>query len=280
MKYERNGINVIYENRDQDGLMLHDYIEQKFDPDGGRFDYGQEQVTKDLHSQTYMGKWTGEIISRLCLKITSLPDSALGILSTRVFELDPESARLRITQTMKNISDKSTDYFFWGRTLVKPEGKLFMPINPESRFPDKWGRYIWGDPEIFESDPEDPGVEIKNGIFSLIPQKAGNEKYGTDSHKGWMAYGYKSLMFIKKYEYFPNQKYTEKYGLTNILYTNKLFAEMEPVSPAALLKPGEIYSYAEDWFLLEYSACQEINFDVIRAREFLGSKLTSGGEKR
>ena len=274
MVYERKGINVIFEDSRQDGLILKDFLEQRFDPDGGRFDYGQEEHTKDLHAITYMGRWTAEIQSEFVLKITSPPDPELGIVSTRVFKLDPGSSRLSITQSMRNISTKTTNYFFWGRTLVKPEGKLFMPVNPKSLYPDKWGRYIWGDPEIFISDPEDPAVEITDNIFSLIPSKAQNEKYGTDSHDGWMAYGYKSLLFIKKYNYFPDSEYTEKYGLTNIFYTNKLFAEMEPVSPAASLKPGEEYSYEENWFLLEYEPCHNISFEVKKAIEFLNREIS------
>ncbi len=270
MVYERNGINVVYENPDQDGLLLKDYLKVGFDPDGGRFDYGQEEITRNIHAGTYMGPWIGTIVNNYCLEINSVEDKDLGILSSRIFSLDPNSSKLRITQTMKNISDKPSEYFFWGRTLVKTGGKLFMPINPESQIPGEWGRYIWGKPEKFENDPNDPGVAITDNIFSLNPEIAGNAKYGNDSRAGWMAYGYKSLLFIKKYGYFPKEVYTEKYGLTNIFYTNKnAFAEMEPISPTAYLKPGEFYSYTEDWFLLEYSPCSETDFNVTKAKLFL-----------
>ena len=66
---------------------------------------------------------------------------------------------------MKNISSETTEYFFWGRTLVKVGGKLIMPINPESVIPGRWGRYIRDDNEKFKTDPEDPGVAIQGNIF-------------------------------------------------------------------------------------------------------------------
>jgi hypothetical protein len=273
MVYERNGINIIYEDPEQDGLLLSDYRNHAFDPDGGRFDYGQEELTKDIHSSTYMGPWKGRMLNKYSLQITSLPDPDLGILSRRIFTLEKNSPRLQVTQIMKNISGKSKEYFFWGRTLVKPKGKLFMPLNPKSQYPDKWGRYIWGDPEVFESDPKDPGVTIKDDIFSLRTDKAGNEKYGSDSHNGWMAYGYKSILFVKRYKYFPDAKYSEKYGQTSIFYTNKLFAEIEPVSPSAFLQPGEEYLYKEDWYLLEYPPCSRPAFDVLKAAEFLQKEI-------
>ncbi len=271
MVYERNGVNPIYEDPKQDGILLQDFEEKSFDPDGGRFDYGQEKVTSKKHNLTYMGKWHGEILDDHSVKLTSQPDSSLGILSIRIFELDSETSRLAITQTMKNISSKSLEYFFWGRTLVKVGGKLMMPLNPDSNIPGKWGRYIWGEQEKFENDPADPGVEIIENIFSLIPSEAGNAKYGTDARDGWMAYGYKGLLFFKKYNFYEDQPYTELYDQTNIFYTNKtLFAEMEPISPTAVLEPGEEYSYTENWYLIEYPPASDNRFDVIEAARVIG----------
>lgn len=279
MRFERNGVNLIYENPEQDGMLLDDFLKLGFDPDGGRFDFGQEHDTKDKHSLTYMGKWHAEQLSDLRLKLTSAPDYELGILSTRIFELDPKSPCLRIIQTMKNISPKPTNYFFWGRTLVKPEGKLIMPLNPDSSLSGQWGRYIWGDPEQFLIDENDKGVCLKDGIFSLIPLNAENEKYGTDSKDGWMAYGYKSILFVKKYDFQPDAEYGELYGLTNIFYTNKRFAEMEPVSALARLSPNEEYSYTEDWYLLDYPECKSNDFDARVCSEYLLKMINDIKEK-
>jgi len=270
MSFERNGINVIYEDSNQDGLLLGDYLEEKFDPDGGRFDYGQEDKTRYLHAQTYMGKWTGKILNSHSLQIASSPDLKLGILSTRTFKLDPNTAHLKVIQTMKNISEAQTDYFFWGRTLVKLGGMLFMPLNPQSKMQGQWGRYVWGNPVVYGNDPDDKGVVVKDNIFSLDPETASWEKYGNDSQAGWMAYGYKSLLFVKKYRYFPESHYIEHYGQTNVFYTNrKSFAEMEPISPTAFLKPGEEFTYEEDWYLLDYPPCSEKGFDVYTATKFI-----------
>jgi hypothetical protein len=270
MVYERGGINIIYEDSLQDGKLFKEYLEGGVNPDGGRFDYGQEKITRKLHKLTYIGPWEGEIVDEHTLKITSQPDTTLGLLSTRLFRLDPQSSQLTVTQTMENISSETTEYFFWGRTLVKLGGKLFMPLNPESVIPGRWGRYIWGDNESFETDPGDPGVDIQGDIFSLDPVLAGNSKYGTDAKDGWMAYGYKGLLFVKKYEYDETMEYTELYNLTNIFFTNrKKYAEMEPVSPTPFLKPGEKYRYTEKWYLEEYPPANNNQFDVNEARQTL-----------
>lgn len=271
MRYERNGINVIYENRKQDGKMLDDYMKEKFDPDGGRFDIGQEKATRSIHEGTYMGRWHGEIIDEYALKITSMPDQRLGLVLTRTFSLDPESSHLDIQMSMENISDTKKEYFFWGRTLVEPGGKLLMPLNPDSQMDHGWGRYIWGDPVRFECDPDDPGVEIKRHIFSLLPTSAGNEKYGADAREGWMAYGYKGLLFIKRYDQSGDATFCEEYNQTNILYTNKRFAEMEPISPCSSLAPGENTTFTEHWYLEEYPDTENNDFDVLKTAAYIRS---------
>lgn len=268
--FGRKGINLIYEDNRQDGLILEDFQKKKFDPDGGRFDYGPEELTDPVHALTYVGPWKMMGASASILTIESLPDLQLGLRSGRTFRLMKDKPGLQIIQTMHNISDSPLEYFFWGRTLVNTGGKLFMPLNPESIYPDKWGRYIWGNPHRFSSDPEDTGVSLEDGFFNLFPDRAKNEKYGTDNKEGWMAYGYRSLIFLKKYPFYPNGKYTELFGQTGIFYTNRsTFAEMEPISPAALLTPGEEYTFTEEWYLPEYQKAENSGFNTKEAVDFL-----------
>lgn len=273
MRYEINGTNIIYENKNQNGKLLDDYIREGFDPDGGRFDIGQELVTKDLHENTYMGPWTVEITDNYTLEITSVCDLNLGLQLTRTFCLDQESSHLRITFGMKNISKTLKEYFFWGRTLVPVGGKLFMPLNPSSSISCGWGRYIWGNPVQFECDPDDSGVSVQNNVFSLIPSKAANEKYGNDSYEGWMAYGYKGIIFLKTYKQPVKEKYIEHFKQTNIFYTNRVFAEMEPISPVAILKTGDTASFTENWYLINYTDAESPDFDVLKAAKFIRSKF-------
>lgn len=270
MVYERNGVNVIFENNRQDGKLLAEYLKERFDPDGGRFDYGQELLTQKRHSLTYMGSWEAEIIDDYSIQLTSQPDHDLGILSYRTFSLEPNSSQLTIKHKMENISDNESAYFVWGRTLVKLGGKLFIPLNPNSKLKGQWGRYIWGDTIKFINDTEDQGVSLENGFFTLIPSNAKNKKYGTDSEAGWMAYGYKSLLFVKNYGYNPDSEYTEHYGQTSIFYTDKKsFAEMEPIFPVAKLKKGESATFTENWFLEPYSDAESASFDVTKASKFV-----------
>ncbi len=277
MCFERNGTNLIYEDETQNGKLLSDYERTWFDPDGGRFDYGPEKKTAKIHNLSYMGPYSAEIIDGLSLKITSEYDYELGLQTQRFFRLDPGSGRVSIVQTMKNISASIKEYFFWGRTLVKSGGILFTTLNPDSIHPAKWGRYIWGEPLNFKNDPHDRGVETRNGLFALSTTELTNEKYGVDSIDGWMAYAYKGLLLIKSYRHFDLERYGEDFGLKNIFYVKKgVFAEMEPVSPMKKLNPGEEYSYAEDWILLEYLPAGEVEFEAHLAADYIKREIEKG----
>ena len=280
MVFKRNSVNFMWEDENINGKGLGD----SFSPDAGRFDYGPEKEVREIHDITWRGPYTAEIIDDYTLKITSLEDTVMRIQTTRLFELDSVHPYLKITQTMTNISDGNTNYYFWGRTLIPVGGKLFSPVNPESALEDQWVRYIWGDPTTFSSDPDDAGVKIEDSLFTMIPETADNSKYGTDSESGWMAYGYEGMIFLKTYGYYPDENYTVENGLTNIFYrTRDRFAEMEPVSPAANLAPGESYSFVENWYLIDYPPTSANSFDASEASGHIFSYLetydttTSGG---
>jgi hypothetical protein len=280
--FEKKGVNFMWEDQTINGKLLGD----AFQPDAGRFDYGPEQEVMLIHDITWKGPYAAEIIDDYTLEITSLEDTEMGIQTTRLFELDSIRPYLKITQTMTNISDANTNYYFWGRTLIPTGGKLFSPVNPESSLEDKWVRYIWGNPTTFSSDPDDPGVEIDDSLFTMIPEEAANSKYGTDSESGWMAYGYQGMIFLKTYGYYPDETYTVENGLTNLFYRKiGKFAEMEPVSPAMELAPGESYSFVENWYLIDYSPASVNSFDASEASGYIFDYLatydkdsTTGGD--
>lgn len=262
MKFALHGLNMIYEDSSQNRKNYTNFLSERFDPDGGRFDYGPEDITRNLHDLTWMGEWKGEVTSNFSIVLTSQIDQKLGVQTVREFTLDSINACLSIKQTMRNTSDSTTKWFFWGRTLVPAGGKMIVPINPESKYPKGWGKYNWGSHNMpfLTSNVSDPSVSTGRNILLFTPSASTMGKYGTDSHDGWIAYGYKDVLFVKRFKFFPDKNYTEKFGLTIVFYTNgKEFSEMEPVSPQAILAPGETYSFTESWYLFPY---QTLNISI------------------
>ena len=268
--FKKNGVNFMWEDNTINGKTLG----ENFEPDAGRFDYGPEYEVMHIHNITWEGPYSAEIIDEYTIKLTSRKDTKMGIQTTRLFKLDSIMPYLKITQTMTNISDMKTSYYFLGRTLVPAGGKIFAPLNPQSSLAEKWVRYIWGNPNTFSADLEDPGVEINDSIFSIIPNEAGNSKYGTDSESGWMAYGYQGMIFLKTYQHYQQETYIVENGLTDLFYVKPgVFAELEPVSPVAVLDPGQSYSFVENWRLIDYAPASDIKFDVLEATEFVFNYL-------
>ncbi|NEW83790.1 MAG: hypothetical protein GZ094_15685 [Mariniphaga sp.] len=224
------GKSIIYENETQNGRLLNDWQKEWFDPDAGRFDYGPEKITQPIHSHSWMGKWNPEITGNYSLKLTSMADSALGLQSDREFVLNSDSAILTIHQTARNISDKNLVRHFWGRTLLKPNGVLWMPLHPESRFENGWGRFLWNPDRIKPNPATDGRIQISKNNFRFYATGK-TIKGGTNSPKGWMAYVLDNLVFVKQFRVYPDEDYSGSDHMTTIFYSNGKFVELDPCSP-------------------------------------------------
>ncbi|HEY5499662.1 MAG TPA: hypothetical protein VIK20_04685 [Bacteroidales bacterium] len=248
LSFSLNGKNVIYENQEQNGKLLRDWEKERFDPDAGRFDFGPEHITQPIHDKTWMGEWKAEIIDKQTLRLTSIPDTLLGLECIREFKLHADSAILTISQTAINITDKSLIRHFWGRTLVKPGGTLFVPISPKSRFKCGWGRFLWNPNRIESPHEVDERVKVMPKIFTF--HAVGKTlKGGTDATYGWMAYAVDDLVFLKQFKVNKNLDYSGSDYMTGIFYSNGKFCELEPCSPTYTLIPGDSIGFSEIWRL-------------------------------
>jgi hypothetical protein len=277
LAYKLLGINMIFENFNLDGKTIDNY---PFDPDGGRFDYGPEGITSSIHDLTWIGAWTAEITGDFSVRLTSQDDPQLGLRSIREFVLDSISSHLLIRQTMINISQSSTDWFFWGRTLIPLGGKILIPLHNDSMYPYRWGKYVKNPWHFDYLNPSDDNVMLHDSILSYKAIATGKSgKFGVDADDGWMAYGYQGILFVKKFLYDPEGVYASDSAQTITWYTNgNTFSELEPYSPLALLQPGESYTFDEHWWLFSYSPAFNIDFDVKEAVTFIiqHTKMTTG----
>jgi len=139
LEYALQGTNVLQLDPKQEGWIAAP-DKPKIDPWGGRFDIGPEKVIP-RHSDLWCGPWQSEIIGARKAKLTSLPDPATGVQLVREFELAADSSRLHCTQIIKNISDTTKNWCHWSRTFGEGGGICVVPLNPESRFPEKYISY-------------------------------------------------------------------------------------------------------------------------------------------
>ena len=273
LNYALNGRNILFRDPAVDGDKL--VPGKRAHLDAGRLDIGPE--THPTHKipprpVLWSGQWAAQVCGPLSLRLTSQECPSTGVQITRLFELSPDSSHLLVRQTMTNVSDKTTYWCFWSRTLAKGGGICMAPINPKSKFPKGYARYIWGrDRRIETVNPEGPRIKVVGDLVTLEAIGEESLKIGMDSSAQWMAYACDGLLFVKRFRYFPDGEYTDALGFSVAIYLNDRMCELEPISPQAILKPGESYTFDEEWWLFDYPAGDQRPLDFAKIKQFVAA---------
>lgn len=265
LEYSLNGKNAIYLDREQDGWT---YVpgKDKINPGGGRLDIGPERIVPK-HLDLWIGKWTAEITGQFSASLTSAQDKETGVQLIRNFNLAPDSSILTVTQTIRNISDKTVSYCHWSRTLAPPDGICIVPLTPDSHYPEK---YIMYKGNTIDFRPKDENILVKDDsiIIKACPEYS---KLGFDSSSGWLAYMVPNdILFIKKFPVYPDRVYNEITGMTVCIYYHKKFCELEPIGPKEIIKPGQSASFTEIWQLENFPFPGNANtIDIVKVKTLL-----------
>jgi hypothetical protein len=233
----------------------------------GRFDIGPEK-TIPAHTKLWAGKWTAEVTGPRSARLVSQQDEATGTQLTREFRLAESGSHLACTQTIRNISDKTTEWCHWSRTFARGNGICLIPLTSPSRFPKGYVQHEV-DGDCINLRPTDPSIRERDGFLEIfdVPKKP---KLGMDSYAGWFAYLTRDgLLFVKQFPVHRDRVYNEVAGLTvSIWYPEDRRVELEPIGPRERLAPGQSASFTEDWFLLPFpfpKAGEQV--DLTRVRE-------------
>ncbi len=249
LAFTHKGKNILFEDSNQNGKSFKQWLDQHFDPDGGRLDYGPEKETDKLHHKTWMGVWKVKFIGQNSIIIYSENDCMLGLYSERQYTLHKSLAQISIFQSATNVSNKILTRHFWSRTLVHPGGEVVIKLNSKSRFKNGWGQFLF-DPDRIEENRADSRLTIKNNFINF--KSLGNTfKFGTDTDTGLIDYYYNGLKFQKRYLVGSLTNYTASNNMSVIFYHCPSFFEIEPTSETIRLKPGEKMFFTEEWNLTE-----------------------------
>ena len=264
LKYELHGKNILHEDPSMDGKM---YVpgEEFGRLSAGRIDIGPQQVSPK-RPLLFFGKWDGKITGERTAELVSQADTVTGVQLVRYFALDEKTSRFRITQVIRNITNDTVRYCYWGRSFAKGGGISLTPLNPHSRYPR--GSIVHGPGSVMDYQPApEKNVRIREGILEIIgpPERP---KFGMDSYPGWLAYiSRDDLLFVKKFPIFQNRVYGEMAGYTTSIWYNGLDqVEIEPFGPLENIPPGEEASFSVEWYLetYPYPPDRKANLDEIR----------------
>ena len=249
LEYSLGGKNALYLPPGSEGFRWDEQTNKHGSMMAGRFDIGPEQLVQKRPA-LWMGPWKGEITGARSARLTSVKDKATGVQLVRDFVLSPKSSRLKVSQTIVNISDEPKEYCHWSRTFAAGGGIVVVPTSERSRFPNHYVMYESGSTMNFR--PTDPKIHQRKTHLEITgaPKKP---KLGMDSSSGWFAYLMRNdVMFAKTFKVSPERQYNEVAGLTvSIWYPdNGNMVELEPIGPAEKLKPGASGTFTETWYLL------------------------------
>lgn len=256
LEYSHRGENALHLDPEQAGWPWKPG-EPPIHITGGRCDIGPEHVIP-RHPTLWLGPWTAEVAGPRHARLVSQDDQPTGVRLTRDFTLDPSGSHLIFTQTMLNVSERTTEWCHWSRTFAHHGGIGVVPLarRPMSRFPRGYVMYRPGAAIGFR--PDDPNIvrqTVDGDDYLVIRGVPQSPKLGFDSYAGWFAYLMPNgFCFVKRFAAYPERVYNEVAAITScIFYPRERFVELEPIGPRETLAPGEAASFTEDWWLVPFA---------------------------
>ena len=238
VSYGFDSENIFFEGKTNEGFNLAGY----------QCDIGPEMAELPVHPTSWMGvnNWQYKPYSA---KTMSDPDKDLGIQLTKEIFIDPDTGALALTQRMRNITTNEVSYCLWDRTLCKPGGFAFFPLNKKSRYKKGWTVHNKLNGSFFFDGEKFDSHEVKVIDDVLIARCQGEPtKIAADSDAEWIAYIYGKTLYVKYFPYFPKDTYSDG-GNSVELYFDHDVAELQVLSPEATLAPGQNYGFPEKWTL-------------------------------
>jgi hypothetical protein len=83
------------------------------------------------------------------------------------------------------------------------------------------------------------------------------QKFGVTNSRGWAAYEWENLLFVKRFDFIENADFPDLNSNTEI-YTAGGFAEVETLSPLVKLAPHESIVHTETWQLFENAKIENV----------------------
>lgn len=217
---------------------------------GCQIDIGPELEYPPRHPTLWSGPYEAEAAGPLSVRLTSPKDKATGLQMAKVVELAPTGAHVTLRQTMINIASKEVAYCLWDRTMTGASYGFFE-LNPNSRFPARWSMRL-GENGTYSYDGETPGsprVKIVDQLLVTVPGKK-MEKVAADNVAGWIAGFREGWLYVKRFPVFPDGDYADGGNSVEIwVDAAGTRTEIEPLSPKVTLRPGESYTFVENWDL-------------------------------
>lgn len=178
------------------------------------------------------------------LQVTQDVESKSGLEKTMDVRLDGEAARVVVTHTFKNHNVWPVTCAPWAITQLKNGGVAILPQSTaEAGLLPNRSLAMWQ-----YTDPSDPHVTWGKAYVMVEADVAAPFKVGFPNPRGWLAYWWNGMLFVKRAAYQPGAAYYD-FGSSSEFYCSDRFAELETLGPIASLAPGGSIAHTETWEL-------------------------------
>ena len=205
------------------------------------------------------------------VRVSSPADPRSGLQIVRAFTLRPDTSRVSLRLTFRNISTRTVRWSIWDVVQLRAERAnadgtlepetgciITAPAHPQSAFPRQYA--------VLFGETDNPQWRVRpDGLFEA-PYLWQIGKVALDSPAGWIAFANRAAgaAFTTTFQYEPGAAYPDggasvevwtigagQVGNLNYEHSGIYLMEAEVLSPFHTIQPGE-----EAPFTLEWGACR------------------------
>lgn len=195
------------------------------------------------------------------IRLTLQPVAHQGFQLVREIYLSANTSRVRLIETMRNVSDREIEWSIWSVTQADIPCWIAFPLHVTPRDPQGWRRLLR------EEEYPDPHQVTRVGDVGVVRYTGAIDKLGTGSPEGWLVYLRDQLAYVKKWSVrTAGVTYPDDGCNAQIFTADKAmggYVEVEALGPITRLKPGESTTLVEDWFLTLLNQKAEDPEDVV-----------------
>jgi hypothetical protein len=173
-------------------------------------------------------------------------ETGSGIAKTVQIQLMANCAGAVITHTLRNDGLWPVELAPWAISMFRLGGTVILPQPIGNADPDGLLNNrilaLWPYAQM-----KDPRLEWRDDaiLIRAFPQP-GPFKLGYFNPHGWLAYWIDELLFQKRFDPLPGQKFPDG-GCNTESYCNGQFVELESLGPLVTLQPGAEVCHTETW---------------------------------
>ena len=154
-------------------------------------------------------------------------------------------------KTAKNNQLEKIPVTLWSLSKIKTPNFSYIKNAKKSIFKNGFTISEWPDAKNYALE----NITLNNDLITLKSSNEFPQKIGVDA-KNWVASYINNNLFVESFEFDESATYPD-FGTSVTIFGNKLFSELEVLSPEKHLKIGESIKYTIKWNLIKKSCKEE-----------------------